>query len=472
MTILVIDIGSSSVRALLFDRNAHLIPGAIASRSHNFTTDAEGGVTADALHLQKLTEACIDAILTHPAAASIEAAGMAMFVGNVLGVDAYGLPLTPIYTYADTRSRADVELLRVQIDVTAAHQRTGCLLHTAYHPSRLHWLKRTQPERFAAVHQWQDFATYLYHQWFGVELPCSYSVAAWSGLLNRYTLTWDEEWLRLLHLPPEKLPALADTNTFTRGLKSERWSVLRDVPFYLAMGDGLAANMGAGAVSDRTIALTVGTTAALRILAREVPQIPQGLWCYRVSPGHQLLGGATSEGGSIFAWARQTFALPSNLEAELAERLPDSHGLTWLPLLAGERSPGWRGDATGTIHGLRLSTTPIDILHAGLEGVANRLALIADQLTSEALPVLAGGGALDASPAWAQIICNALNRPLHLVNEPEATARGVVVALFQELDSQSLPAAAVLMPQPDAAAALRAARERQVDLYRRLYSST
>lgn len=479
MTILVIDVGSSSVRALLFDADAHLIPGAVAAQPHTFATDSDGGATADPLQLQALTEQCIDAILTHPAAESIEAVGMATFVGNMLGVDSAGLPLTPIYSYADTRSREDVAILRSQINLEAFHQRTGCLHHTAYHPARLYWLRRTQPEWFTAVHQWMDFGAYLYHQWFGQSVLCSFSVASWSGLLNRHTLTWDDEWLDLLELSPKKLPVLTDYTSTLQGLTpvyAQRWAALRDVPFFLAVGDGAAANIGVGSVSAQTMALTVGTTAALRIVTRQADRVPAGLWSYRVDADHHLLGGATSEGGNIFAWARKTFALPANLETELAQREPDGHGLTWLPLLAGERSPGWTSHATGTIHGLRLSTTPLDVLQAALEAVANRLALIADQLTPEPLPVLASGGALDSSPVWAQMICNALNRPLHLITEPETTSRGVAVLVLrslynQPLNSNALPpqSAAMLMPQPEATAALYAARLRQIDLYHRLY---
>src|SRR5512145_1695581 len=132
MTILVIDVGSSSARALLFDHQAECIPGAVACAPYQMTTTPSGAATFDPLELRRQVETCIDTILQHPAAVDIQAVGMATFVGNVLGVDAVGRPLTPIYTYADTRSAEDVEFLRTVIDLPAKHQRTGCTLHTAY----------------------------------------------------------------------------------------------------------------------------------------------------------------------------------------------------------------------------------------------------------------------------------------------------------------------------------------------------
>src|SRR4051794_14049662 len=110
MTILVLDVGSSSVRALLFDDNA--APLAQVTKHHRFTTDPPGASTLDAAELLARIEACVDDILRDSHAADIRAVGMDTFVGNVLGVDAQNRAVTPIYTYADTRSGEDVAALR------------------------------------------------------------------------------------------------------------------------------------------------------------------------------------------------------------------------------------------------------------------------------------------------------------------------------------------------------------------------
>ena len=109
--------------------------------------------------------------------------------------------------------------------------------------------------------------------------------------------------------------------------------------------------------------------------------MPAGLWCYRVDRRRALLGGATSEGGNVYGWMQDTLKLgePDAIERALAQLPPDGHGLTVLPFLAGERSPGWAGDVRATISGLGLNTTPIEMLQAGLEAVAYRFALIFEQ---------------------------------------------------------------------------------------------
>lgn len=482
MTFLVIDIGSSSVRALLMDDSARPITGASAAEKHTFQTDAEGASTADANQLRALIETCIDSVLGHPAAAHIRAAGVACLVGNLLGIGQDGRALTPVYTYADTRSAAEVQTLSTQLDMTALHQRTGCRPHSSYHPAKLAWLKRTQPALYAGMHQWSDIATFLYRAWFGREdVPCSTSVASWSGLLHRATQTWDAELLSFLGLHVTQLPILADTSMAQRGLSAiyaARWPILANVPFYLAIGDGAAANIGSGAVMGGALALTMGTTAALRTVSdAPLPVIPAGLWGYRIDAGHHLIGGATSEGGNVFEWARKTLNLSESamVEAALSAAIPDQHGLTVLPLLAGERSPGWASDATATIHGMRLSTTPLEIFQALLESVAHRLAFIAEQLSGDGA-IYAGGGALYASPVWAQMLCNAFGRPLALLDEPEVTARGVALLVMRCLEGRdwaSIPprVRAHLTPNHDATERLRTARQRQAALYAKFYES-
>jgi gluconokinase len=484
MTILVIDAGSSSVRTLLFNDDATLIQGAVVSQPHQFTSTPPGAATMDAAELRARIESCVDAILQHPAAGDIRVVGMAAYVGNMLGLDSAGEPITPIYSYGDTRSADDVDFLKTQVDVESLHQRTGCILHTAYQPGRLYWLRRTEPDLFARAAFWTDFATYLYGHWFGTA-ACSYSVAAWTGMLNRAELVWSRQWLEILGMNESQFPALYDYNDVARGLTpayAARWPALHDVPFCLAVGDGAAANIGSGCADESHIALTVGTTAALRLVSNDIlPPVPPGLWSYRVDAMHHLIGGATSEGGNIFSWARDTLRLDEagDLDAQLMNRVPDSHGLTFLPLLAGERSPGWVASATGSLVGLRLSTTPIDILQAALEGVAIRLSLIADQLKtlsgSEAT-IMGGGGALSASVAWAHIIANTLNRPLHITEETEITARGVAILALHALGKASLSAyppaiAYTIEPIPAVVERLGEARERQIELYRQLIVS-
>jgi len=145
-----------------------------------------------------------------------------------------------------------------------------------------------------------------------------------------------------------------------------------------------------------------------------------------------------SEGGSLFSWLIETLKLPSLSEVEqaLAKMEPDAHGLTILPFLAGERAPGWAGQARATIHGLSLATTPLDILRAGLEAVAYRIAIVFEllrQLLTSEPQIVASGGALIHSPSWLQIMADTLGRPVAISEVQEASGRGAALLALEAL---------------------------------------
>jgi gluconokinase len=282
---------------------------------------------------------------------------------------------------------------------------------------------------------------YLELKLFG-ESAVSHSVASWLGLLNRHSLTWDEQLIAALPIRIDQLSPLVDSNHFRRGLRPEfanRWPALQDIPWFPALGDGATANIGSGCISPERVALTVGTTSALRAVADfPVSHIPEGLWCYRVDSRRSLPGGALSEGGSLFSWLTETLKLQSLSEVEqgLAKVEPDAHGLTILPFLAGERAPGWAGHARATIHGLSLATTPLEILRAGLEAVAYRIAIVFEllrQLLPSEPQIVASGGALLHSPSWLQIMADTLGRPVAVSEVQEASGRGTALLALEAL---------------------------------------
>src|SRR5262249_24295602 len=145
-----------------------------------------------------------------------------------------------------------------------------------------------------------------------------------------------------------------------------------------------------------------------------------------------LLGGSLSNGGSVYAWLTERLDLPPRARVEEALQAMEAHthGLTMLPFLAGERSPGWRASAPAAIVGLSLAPRPIGILRGGLETVAYRFALIHERLR-DACPGLAEvvgtGGALLASPAWMQIMADTLGVDLTPSAEPEGSSRGAAL---------------------------------------------
>jgi gluconokinase len=477
--ILTLDIGTSSTRALLYDRQARPVEGVLAQIPTRLSTTSDGGAEFDPAEILTSVTSAIDQALhlAGPLAQHIGGVAMDTLVTNIMGLAENGRPVTPIFTYADTRSHLDAAALRQAVDPAEVHARTGCRIHSSYLPARFRWLARTQPERLEAANHWVSIGEYLGQTFLGRRLV-SLSVASWTGLLNRHELTWDTEWLAQLPITIDQLSPLGDIDQPLVGLKTEwarRWPVLKTAPWFPAVGDGAAANIGSGCTGQHKVALTIGSTGAMRVaLDQTIAIVPDGLWVYRVDKRRALLGGATTEGGNVYGWLRDTLQLPADTEVALAALSPAEHGLTMLPFVAGERAPGWRAEARASLIGFSLNTRPIDILRAGLESVAYRFALIHHRLTPhlpETHQIIASGAALLSSPAWLQIMADVLGRPLLASAEQEATSRGAAVLALEALGLAEDPPAIIgetYQPNGDHHARYQAAIEKQIEAYNRL----
>ncbi|MFQ5899707.1 MAG: gluconokinase [Candidatus Methylomirabilia bacterium] len=481
--ILAVDIGSSAVRALVFDRLGRGLSRLQVRLPYQARTTADGRVEVEAEVIVRLVTTAIDRILDRAGRRRPGFGGVALstFWHTVLGVGIDGRPVTPLLSWADTRSRHAASMLRQTLDERAIHSRTGCRLHCSYVPSKLLWLSQTQLARFHRATRWMSIGEYLYWRFFG-RATVSVSMASASGLLDLRNCVWDREVLAALPVQAEQLSQIDDAPA--RGLSkalARRWPALKDVPWFPAWGDGACSNIGSGCFSPERAALSVGTSGAMRVVWEGEPrEIPPGLWCYRVDHRRLVLGGALSNAGSLYAWLRRLLRMGpvAAVERAVAGMSPDNHGLTLLPFLSGERSPGWVSAARGVIEGLTLSTTRLDLLRAGLEAVAYRFLAI-DTILRQAFPeaydVVASGGGLVNSPAWTQLMADVLGRPVITSGEPEASSRGAALLAFEALgllriDEIPNSFGKLYHPRWGAHARYREAFRRQTTLYRNFAS--
>lgn len=492
--VLSLDVGSSSVRALLYDANGNAIPSVKAQRAYTSTTGDDGEASIDADMLVSAVTSIIDEALHQagPLAERIAAVATDTFWHSLIVLDASDHPLTPILTWADTRADAAAHELARELDATAIHERTGAMLHTSYWPAKLRWLASAHPDVMMRAAQLVSFGEYLHRQFLGRSV-CGLSMASATGLFVTRQQAWDTSLIDHLGVRPGLLPPLGDIHDALRGLApayADRWPALRNIPWFPALGDGAVANVGSGCTVPERMALTVGTSSAMRaVVPANSVMPPPGLWLYLLDAKRALLGGALSEGGNLFAWLEKTLRVPplADAEVEAAALQPDSHGLTMLPFLAGERSLGWHGDAHATIAGIQSNTAPTDLLRAGIESLAYRIGVVHERLaqalvSSNALhasPVLVGsGGTLLNSPLFRQVLADALDTPLYPLREREASARGAALMALEALGVLSDVAQLApdldqpVQPDPARGAIYRSAVERQRHLYQLLLGAS
>jgi gluconokinase len=435
--VLALDVGSSSVRARVYDESGALVEGTDAQTRYE---------DADPATLVEATRSTVQR--AERAAGEHDAVGASCFWHSLVAVDRQNRPLSPLLTWRDQRAAAQSVALAQRLDAEEVHSRTGCVLHPSYWPAKLAWLREEEPDVFASAARFVSFSDYLYGELVG-ETGTSLSMASATGLLDLNAGAWDEQLLEALGLSPDRLPEISDK------------PVGEATPWYPALGDGACSNLGAGCTTRERAAVMIGTSGAYRVLYEAQRAEPKpGLFCYRLDGRRLVEGGALSDGGNLFAWLEHT--LVSADVAGIAELEPAAHGLTFLTLLGGERSPGWRPDARGAVAGLTFETQPRDLVQAALEGVAYRFAEVAELLPGIE-EVVATGAALLADPDWTQIVADVLERPVVVSGVDEGSARGAAVATLERIGAQPDPAPTGRMyePRTDRFGAHRAARERQ-----------
>jgi gluconokinase len=488
-----VDLGTGSARAFLFDTTGRRCGGVRLRYTWRLSND--GAVEVDADTVVEVTFEAMDGALAHlPSSGRITAVGFSTLWHTLLGVDGAGSAVTPVIGWNDTRATDAARALRARLDQRQVHQRTGAMLHPSYPPARIAWLRTTQPGLFSRVERWMSLPEYLWLRLTGAHVA-DVSIAAGSGLLNRHLREWDEEVCEAAGISAHQLGRIAaDRATMVPGHEvpltggsgvappgGARWPQLRDATWRMPVGDGACANVGSGCTDARCIALSIGTSAAMRVILRAgEAAIPAGLWSYRLDADTALLGGAISNGGVVRSWMRSLLKLPDDdveLDTLLSARPPAAHGLDMLPFLAGERTPDWPLHATAVIAGMRAATSPLDLLQAGLESVAYRLLLVR-RLIADAAPsaatIIASGGAIRQSPYWAQLLTDVFGEPVRVAADAETSSRGAALLALRAAgeipDLNSLPnvSTTVLEPDADRHRAHAAAFNRHIDLAGRI----
>jgi len=471
--VLSIDLGTSSTRTALYDEEGHRIPATTAQECYELITTLDGGAELDPGVLLRAVMHCIDLTLqahrVDPAlrARPIVGIGVSCFWHSVVGCDAKGVSLTNIMTWADTRGREEAARLRERFDERKMHARTGCMLRASFWPAKLRWLERTHHRKFTAVKQWLSPAEWLQQTLIG-QAHCGLAMASGTGLFNATKLTWEADLLKFCEIDAAHLPAVSDEPTPVQGRLAQQFPELKDVPWFPGIGDGLAANLGCGASEPGFAAISVGTSAAVRVLREgKEAQAPFGLFAYRVDAKRYLVGGAISNASNLQAWCGREMKLPdeATIEAEFAKRQAPEHGLVVLPFWTPERAPTWDEDAPGAIHGIGQHTTSLDLLQALMEASYQRLARIAARLAEEKQEIskIIVSGGIERIASALQRLSDVLGETIYASEETEVALRGAAVYAWERLGYK--PAAAkigrAIRPRAKCVKLYAAEREKQ-----------
>lgn len=479
--VLALDIGSTASRGGLYDATGRPVSGTKSRHAHEFTRAADGTSTIDA---EQVVEECrriiteiVAFIEDEDIGEQVKGVALDTFASSLVLVGEKAgrqRALTPCYTYADSRSRAQVTRLREELDEEDYHARTGVRLHTSYLPSRIAWLREEHPDLLEQTESLMSLGEYVYHRLAGVR-GLARSTAAWAGILNAHTGELDEEILGHVGAKPEWFAELVDPDEPARSTKKKvarKWPCLVDVNWFHAIPDGWASNVGPGAVDEGTVAVAAATSGAMRVVLNEVPaHIPSGLWCYRLSRSSCILGGALNDVGRAIAWLEETLAPVEDLAGVLTAEPPAGTPVV-VPFFSGERSTGWAAQATAAFSGITAASGPAHLWRGTVDGLAISYARIWEQLeTAGARPerVIASGSVTTDLPSWLQPLANALEAPVVPLEMKRATLRGTALiamaTLAPEVAASELPLGEAYQELPESREYYRGLREKFTTLY-------
>jgi gluconokinase len=362
---------------------------------------------------------------------------------SFLLLDAQYRPLTDVITWADNRAVHYADLLQQDADAENLVARTGVPIHPMSPLVKAMWLNATQPLLFNQAHYYSGIKEYVIHE-LCQQFISDYSTAGASGMFNLSALDWDEPALSLAHIHRSALPRLVDTEFATplTATMATELGLSEPVPVIVGASDGCLSNLGLGAVQPGDIALTIGTSGAVRSpLIRRVPNPVSSLFTYYLAPDVYIQGGPVNNGGNVLKWISDTFFSEQNGDYDaimqaIATVPAGSHNLIFLPYLDGERAPLWDWYARGSYIGLTAQHTRADMARSALEGVTfglrSVLTEVANQSPTPITRILATGG-FAQSPVWRQLLADALGQSLTIPVAYESSALGAALLGFHAL---------------------------------------
>lgn len=451
-----VDIGSTSTKSVLFSQDGAVIA------SHNIEYPLYSPTPDTAEHdpeeIFRAVISTVEAVMRTSGAAPDEIICVSFSSAghSVIAVDQEGKPLTRCMIWADNRSAAWAEKIKKEMNGHEIYLRTGLPIHPMSPLSKLTWLRHEQPEIFGRSFKFISMKEYVFFKLFNTYI-IDYSMASGTGLFHLESLAWDEEALEVAGISKEQLSELVPSTHRMSGIDqayAEEMRLSPSTPVVIGAIDGVLSNLGLNAIDPGVVAISIGTSGAIRTVVDRPVTDPKGrTFCYALTDNYWVIGGAVNNGGMIFRWVRNQIGA---LEIEAAKQLgtdayemltdmagkvkPGSDGLLFHPYMAGERAPLWDANARGSFFGLGLHHKREHMIRAALEGVIFNLYtvfLALEELIGLPNKIQATGG-FTRSPLWCQIMADIFDQEVFVPESAESACLGAaVLGLYSmgEIDS-------------------------------------
>jgi glycerol kinase len=443
--ILVIDQGTSSTRAVLYDRQAK--PVAVAQRELPQSYPQAGWVEHDAEQIWRHCLACCREVLAASQTQAIQL--QAMGITNqretiVLWDRASGLAIAPALVWQDRRTADRCQELVERGHESAIRQKTGLLLDAYFSASKLQWLLDHVPQAReraeAGLLAAGTIDSFLLHKFSGGRVHATDATNASRTLLfNIHRQEWDDELLQLFQIPRQILPLVKDTCAEFAQIDAEHLGA--EISLTCMVGDQQAAAIGQGCTRPGMMKSTYGTGCfALRNCGTDAPVSKHRLLttiAQRIDGTcTYALEGSIFNAGTTIQWLRDQLNLMKQAgdSEQLARKANPHSAVIFVPAFTGMGAPHWNPHARGALLGLTRDSGPPEIVRAGLEAVAwqtfDLIAAIEADCGSRPEILRVDGGM--ANNDWLlQFIADVLDLPVERPQDFETTALGACLLAGQ-----------------------------------------
>ncbi|WP_053023233.1 gluconokinase [Staphylococcus haemolyticus] len=441
-----VDIGTTSTKSVLYDENGQFI------MKHNIGYPLHTpNVDVSEENPDELFDAVLMTVKYVVREANIKKEDIKLIsfsaqMHSLIALDTQHHRLTESITWADNRASKYAELINKEHQGSDIYQRTGTPIHPMSPLSKIFWMKHEQSDIYKQTAMFADIKTYIFYQLFE-KYVIDYSMASATGMFNLEKLDWDKEALELLGITEAQLPQLVPTTHILKGMKkcyATLMGIDENTPIIVGASDGVLSNLGVNSYKKGEVAVTIGTSGAIRTVINKPRTDYKGrIFCYVLDEDHYVIGGPVNNGGVVLRWLRNELLAsevetakrlgvdPYDVLTKIASRVkPGAEGLIFHPYLAGERAPLWNADARGSFFGLTLSHQKEHMIRAALEGVLYNLytvylALI--EVMNETPSTIKATGGFAKSEVWRQMMADIFDTDLIVPESYESSCLGACV---------------------------------------------
>ncbi len=430
-----IDIGTTSVKTIALNKNGQEIDSGSFNLELSNNNEGAAEQDPDAVYQAVIIALSILCPKIKSKGYTIAQVGLSSAMHSLLLVSGEGRPLTKAMTWMDNRAKKHAQELWISKEGKSIYKRTGTPIHPMSPLTKLVWLREVHPELFEQAIHFVSLKEWIWYQWFKVwEIDAS--MASATGLYNLDLQEWDKDALACAGISPEQLSKIVPTTHIRKEIQDQKMIDLgfdTEINFNIGASDGVLANLGLGAIEKDVMAITIGTSCALRMgSSKPVTDEKTRSFCYVLDQGKFIVGGPSNSGGivverlynQILGGRKQDFGqfLTQVGNTELAE------DLICLPYMVGERAPLWNADAKAAWIGLQLHHTSAHILRATVEGILFNAYWIASNLFEKVgIPrkIVASGGLLKI-PWIREDLAHIFNIPVEYREEGDASTLGAI----------------------------------------------